>query len=198
MNGMKSRKKCSFQFECGFEITISVSNCWWSILRTATLDKPSIKTICHFSILMTIVFFVCNVAKLVSSIFNVTIIFSFNIATGLLRTSSWFWAFEAVPSCNSSWNKSEKLNWTLRSTSLHLSTMKILSDQHQHVSPLPLFPGRVKSSLRDWVHYQAEVDRSKTCSWRWKQVNMSSNLHILGIHDCLHIYIHMWARQDPF
>ena len=50
--------------------------------------QPSIKTICHFSILMTIVFFVCNVAKLVSSIFNVTIIFSFNIATGLLRTSS--------------------------------------------------------------------------------------------------------------
>ena len=34
------------------------------------------------------VFFVCNVAKLVSSIFNVTIMFSFNIATGLLRTSS--------------------------------------------------------------------------------------------------------------
>ena len=112
MNGMKSRKKCSFQFECGFEITTSISNCWWSILRTATLDKPSIKTICHFSILMTIVFFVCNVAKLVSSIFNVTIIFSFNIATGLLRTSSWFWAFEAVPSCNPSWNKSEKTeNW---------------------------------------------------------------------------------------
>ena len=107
-NGMKSKEKCSFQLECGFEITTSISNCWWSILRTATLDKPSIKTICHFSILMTIVFFVCNVAKLVSSIFNVTIIFSFNIATGLLRTSSWFWAFEAVPSCNPSWNKSEK------------------------------------------------------------------------------------------
>ena len=115
MNGMKSREKCSFQLECGFEITTSVSNCWWSIPRTATLDKPSIKTICHFSILMTIVFFVCNVAKLVSSIFNVTIIFSFNIATGLLRSSSWFWAFEVVPSCNPSWNKSEKLkNWTER------------------------------------------------------------------------------------
>ena len=28
-------------------------------------------------------------------------------------------------------------------------SMKILSDQHQHVSPLPLFSGRVKSSLRD-------------------------------------------------
>ena len=65
-------------------------------------------------------------------------------------------------------------------------SMKILSDQHQHVSPLPLFSGRVKSSLRDWVHYQAEVDRSKTCSWRWKQVEMSSEVHILGIY--MYIY----------
>ena len=81
---------------------------------------------------------------------------------------------------------------SLRPPSLQLS-VKILSDQHQHVSPLPLFSGRVKSSLRDWVHYQAEVDRSKTCSWRWKQVEMSSEVHILGIHDCLHIYIHLWA-----
>ena len=44
--------------------------------------------------------FLCNVAKLVSIILNVTKIFSFNIITGLLRLSSWFWAFEVVPSCN--------------------------------------------------------------------------------------------------
>ena len=39
-------------------------------------------------ILMTIVFFACNVAKLVSNILNVKIIFSFNITTGLLCLSS--------------------------------------------------------------------------------------------------------------
>ena len=41
----------------------------------ATLNKLSIKTICHFSILMTIVFFLYNVAILVAIILNVTMIF---------------------------------------------------------------------------------------------------------------------------
>ena len=39
-NGMKSREsfKISFQLECVFEITTSISNCWSSIPRTATLS----------------------------------------------------------------------------------------------------------------------------------------------------------------
>ena len=58
-----------------------MGNCWWSIPRIATLNKPSIQTICHFFILMTIVFFLCNVAKMAFIILNVTIIFSYNITT---------------------------------------------------------------------------------------------------------------------
>ena len=87
-NWMKSREKCSFQLECGFEITTSVSNCWWSIPRTATLDKPfSSKTICQFSILMTMYSHLCNVAELAPIIFNVTKYLDM-LKTGLLRLSS--------------------------------------------------------------------------------------------------------------
>ena len=46
----------------------------------------------------------------------------------------------------------------------------LLSDQHQHVPPLPLLPGRVEPALRDRVHHQAEVDRPSFGPRRWKQV----------------------------
>ena len=64
-----------------YEITVLVSNCWWPIPRIVTLNRPSIKTICHSLILMTIVFFLCNEAKTAFILLNVTMIFSYNITT---------------------------------------------------------------------------------------------------------------------